>query len=1573
MSEIAEMIVSAGWEGEAAERGLDRLGAKFDQTVARFRTGNGQFVAYKTIQQQGAEAALEHANLLGQLTGQLQQGAQAARNFGVAITAGITLPLAGALLYITKVGSETQRTLNQFEGAARATAAEMERVRSKARELGADLTLPGTSSKQAAQSMLELNKGGLSIRQSMDAARGSIQLARAAIVSEGEAAKISASALNTFALAGDQAGLVSDVLANAANKSTGDITGFAQGLAQAGQVAHSSNVSLEETVAVLALMAQAGVRGADAGTSFKTFLLALRGPSDDARKAIAELSKASGIDVSPYDKLTGRLRPLPEIVGAFSTALKGVRDDSRDAALDKIFGSDAARVAIALFGEGREGLEKYVAAMSEAGTAQRVAEANTKGLAGAWDSFLSTVETIADDIFQDLAGPLEAVVRLMTDAAQRAGAAWNAMGPGVKAAVFGVLAFAAAIGPVIVAVAGAASAVLGLMGAVAGFKVAAFIAAAAGTTLAAAFAPVVVASLKVIAVVTALAVIVGGAVALLAAAWATNFFHIRDITFAAFEAIKSHVTASLEIVRTAWARIYPTLQSLAEKGLAAVERAWELVGKHIVNAIAAAWSVIGPLFRQVLKIVLDVVDLILKVIDGDWDRAWEAFARLVLDGVTLALHHIENLKTTALQILLAAIVGIVNLGERFKQAAVELAFKFHVGFQAAMMSGVSLLTAAIADAIVLAALGVRVETIAASIGARFLNSLRDAVSKGNSRETAIAKSQGHNGNDGEFVMPGDVGRNAGVPLPTDNAKKIALPGLMGGGGRKAGGGGGESPALKAARAELAGLQVVFRAFERAENARLEDEQHFYDEGLRSIEAYTDARRDARIRLTNEALRVAEAEVAVAKLTKGTAGERAAAVKSALDKVAEAHHNHARALVEIERDAAKARDEESRTAWQHTTQRLETYASAQTDIYQRLADRGVITFAKAQAVIAGAQMEMLVREQVRLERALAKLDPASPQAKDLQGQLQTQNQRIENARAINPYEAADSARRDDERELRRANDLRGVWESIEDAARETEAERLKILEAAGVSRTEIWKRQAQFEIEAENARAARRIDELRREIEFTEKFEANERHKAELVAAYHAEIEAEERASAARRSSIVEDYYAKQDARLRSFAEQAVGSLKKAVDRYREEGFGGFFKSLAEDFQNVLLQMAEDLLKSRLLQLLRTVFKIPAPGSTATANGEAPQTGSGSGAFDFLNDAIRRVLGGDRQQRQAGAAGQVSPSGEVRRAGEAMTDAIESGGAHAARNVSSTGEKTASTLASVGQGIVGTMLAIGSQLANANARGGFWKGLLFAAGVGAINGAFGALTSPSGGGAGGGGGSNLDAGLGSAAPGAFDPSTLGDIGLPDGFAAGGIVRGPGHGASDSILGVDGVGVPTARVSNGEFVINAAATARHRALIEAINSNRLPRFGLGGFLKAMSPLGSTLASGGRSAFGRIFMPGLSALMSGDMAGLSLLGSKKGRQTVAPLSALFGFASGGMVGSGAGLPAPAGGGMAYLPPVSGGGGSGGPPVKVEKHFHLNVQMRGDGSPAQIRKSVGQTRRAYKDMIVGVDRELN
>ena len=58
-----------------------------------------------------------------------------------------------------------------------------------------------------------------------------------------------------------------------------------------------------------------------------------------------------------------------------------------------------------------------------------------------------------------------------------------------------------------------------------------------------------------------------------------------------------------------------------------------------------------------------------------------------------------------------------------------------------------------------------------------------------------------------------------------------------------------------------------------------------------------------------------------------------------------------------------------------------------------------------------------------------------------------------------------------------------------------------------------------------------------------------------------------------------------------------------------------------------------------------------------------------------------------------------------------------------------------------------------------------------------------------------------------------------------YASGGLISGPGSGRSDSIL---------ARLSNGEFVVNARSTQKHLPLLEQINGGGMPGFAEGGLL-------------------------------------------------------------------------------------------------------------------------------------------
>ncbi|RZT87455.1 hypothetical protein EV383_4379 [Pseudonocardia sediminis] len=72
-----------------------------------------------------------------------------------------------------------------------------------------------------------------------------------------------------------------------------------------------------------------------------------------------------------------------------------------------------------------------------------------------------------------------------------------------------------------------------------------------------------------------------------------------------------------------------------------------------------------------------------------------------------------------------------------------------------------------------------------------------------------------------------------------------------------------------------------------------------------------------------------------------------------------------------------------------------------------------------------------------------------------------------------------------------------------------------------------------------------------------------------------------------------------------------------------------------------------------------------------------------------------------------------------------------------------------------------------------------------------------------------------------------------------FAAGGLLRGPGTGTSDSILGLDSGGMATARVSNGEYVVREKVAKRTLPFLSALNSGDGEALQAAGGLQRVSP--------------------------------------------------------------------------------------------------------------------------------------
>jgi TP901 family phage tail tape measure protein len=367
---------------------------------------------------------------------------------GAGLTAGLTLPILGVGKAALDMAMGYEKSMNLFQAVSGATADQMGQVAKKAKELGADMTLPATSAADAATAMTELAKAGLSVNDTLDASKGVLQLAAAGVLTEAQAAEIAANALNAFHLEGKEATRIADLLAAAANTSSAEVTDVAMSMQMAGSVFASAQIPIEDLITAIGEMANAGIKNSDAGTSLKQMLIALEAPSDKARKVMG------GLGIAIYDA-AGKMKPLRELIGIMTEKLSPLTQEARDYALSTIFGSDAVRAANIVMLGGVDAFDKMKEGVTKQGAAATLAGARMKGLAGAIEGLKSQIETVLLDVAEPFLGMLEGFARSIADLVPKI----ETIDPNIRNMALAFLGVLAVVGPLLLAFGAIAGAV----------------------------------------------------------------------------------------------------------------------------------------------------------------------------------------------------------------------------------------------------------------------------------------------------------------------------------------------------------------------------------------------------------------------------------------------------------------------------------------------------------------------------------------------------------------------------------------------------------------------------------------------------------------------------------------------------------------------------------------------------------------------------------------------------------------------------------------------------------------------------------------------------------------------------------------------------------------------------------------------------------------------------------------------------------------------------------------------------------------------------------------------------------
>lgn len=321
------------------------------------------------------------------------------------IASGMTaagLAVAAFGVAAVKMAADFDQQMSTVQANTGATSAQMDQLRAAAIEAGASTVYSATDS---ADAINDLGKAGMSVTDILTGGlSGALNLAASDGMAVGDAAEYMANALSMFHLKGSQASQVADTLAAGAGKAVGNVSDFGEALNNCGAQANSFGMNVQETTGVLALFAQNGTIGAEAGTQLNSMLMKLAAPSAEASNTMRELG------ISAYDA-QHHFVGMANFAGQLQKAEKGLTDEQRNQANATIFGSYAIKAANYLYESGESGVNKWTKAVSESGYAAEQAAAKNNNLKGDLENLGGSMESLMISVGEGAQGPLRKMVQ----------------------------------------------------------------------------------------------------------------------------------------------------------------------------------------------------------------------------------------------------------------------------------------------------------------------------------------------------------------------------------------------------------------------------------------------------------------------------------------------------------------------------------------------------------------------------------------------------------------------------------------------------------------------------------------------------------------------------------------------------------------------------------------------------------------------------------------------------------------------------------------------------------------------------------------------------------------------------------------------------------------------------------------------------------------------------------------------------------------------------------------------------------------------------------------------------------
>lgn len=303
------------------------------------------------------------------------------------------------------VGKSFEAGMSEVQAISGASGKDLEKLSAKAKQMGATTKFSATESATALKYMA---MAGWKTNQMVSGLSGVMNLAAASGEDLGTVSDIVTDSMTAFGLKAKDSGHFADVLAKASSSSNTNVAMMGETFKYVAPLAGSMKYSIEDTATAIGLMANAGIKGSQAGTSLRSIITRLVKPPKDAATAL----NALGISTTKAD---GSMKPLRETMAELREKFSGLTESQKASYASSIAGQEAMSGLLAIINASDSDFNKLQKAIdNSSGAAKKQADVMNNNLQGALYDLGSVAESVGIGIYEDIKTPLTKAVGVGT-------------------------------------------------------------------------------------------------------------------------------------------------------------------------------------------------------------------------------------------------------------------------------------------------------------------------------------------------------------------------------------------------------------------------------------------------------------------------------------------------------------------------------------------------------------------------------------------------------------------------------------------------------------------------------------------------------------------------------------------------------------------------------------------------------------------------------------------------------------------------------------------------------------------------------------------------------------------------------------------------------------------------------------------------------------------------------------------------------------------------------------------------------------------------------------------------------